>query len=287
MSESPKSIPQRISQTLERQAGEKFGPKRLTKEILARTLNLDGDQITHEEWADISEFAVNAGASLIRTAIEKDVPDAVATGDVEAIVDRIEKNKDNFLPQHDIFHAAETYKLTGGKRVSAEFLDTDVRGRYTNPDSAVAELYPILFLVLPYLQAPLPVLLSSKEGRSQIAEVLPRLLDTDIPGVQEFIDKLDSSDFPQTPAERQQEYEELVQLILICNAISRLQVMDPPTPLTTPELIEIRMAFSAARENPAAHYKQFAEKVFSQTDWSAVPRLFLDELLDSIRQIPQ
>ncbi len=287
MSELPPSPHKHISQTLEKQAGERFGPAGLPKWKLAQTLNLQEDQISPEEWVEIYEFSVNAGSSLIRTAIKKDLPEAVASGNIQDLLVRIKMNKDNLLAKHDIFHAAETYRLTGGKDASAKFVKLDDRELYTSPESAVAELYPVLFLVLANLEEPLPVLLSSIEGRKQIYDVLTRLLDITNPDVYQALDRLYSDGSPASRAERQEEYENLVKLIVINDAKSFLRSFRANEPLLKEEEDAIQQAFKEFSQNPPKHYQQFAEKVFSQTDWEKEPRLFLDELLTSIRQIPE
>jgi len=130
----------------------------------------------------------------------------------------------------------------------------------------------------------MPVLLSSREGRSKIVEALHYLLDTNIPGMKKAIEESCPFNPPETPAARQEEYEKLVELIVISNAKGRLRALDPELPLTGEEEGAILEAFAEASLKPQEHYRRFAEKVFSQTEWETEPRLFLDELLSLIRQ---
>ena len=275
----------RIARLVEDTAGREFGPKRLGKERLAPTFNVSPDQITEEEWAEIYEFSVNAGSDLIRSAIKTDVPDAIASNDIYPLQMRILANDDGLIPRHDIFHAAETYRLTKGASASAEFITkTDKRSRYTDPGSAAAELYPVLFLVLDDSGAPLPVLLSTIEGRKKIADSLAPRLDPGLSQTQELLKNLNERTAPELPSARQQEYELLLELIVISQAIKALQDMDPAVePLTAQEQEAVHKAIQEASQIPDSHYKNFAEKVFSQTDFTSNPRLFLDEFLISIR----
>lgn len=274
-----------IARAVEKKAGKEFGPKKLKKEMVASAFNLSPDEITDEEWEEISEFAVNAGSDLIRSAIRKDVQGAISLGNIVSLQERIKNNEDGLFPIHDIFHAAETYRLTGGRSASANFIETDIRGRYTDPQAAAAELYPVLFLIVsPESKSPLPIFLTSAEGRKIVAQFLGDVLDSSAPAVQEMIRTLSTTPPPDLPSLRKKEYESLLEVIVVSNAEKRLRDMGPEVaPLSMQEKQAMREAMKRATEHPASHYQEFAEKVFSQDGLEKNPRLFLDEFLASIR----
>lgn len=276
----------RVARFLERVAGNRFGPENLTKDVVAQALHIPPEQLSDEEWEEISEFAVNAGSTLIRSSLDKSEAYAATDEEYEVSRARVREIAKGLIPFHDIFHAAETYRLTHGKSASAEFAEADARARYTDPLSAAAELYPVLFLIIPpNLDEPFPVLLSHREGREAIAGFLSESFDTSLPGVQEMIDALGNFDQPTDPTARKKEYEMLVELIVISNAIKKLQEVTPEqVPLTADETKAIHEAMRQAAADPTSNYYQFAVKVFAETGHDHDPRLFLDEFLTCIRQ---
>ena len=276
----------RIAQIVEREAGKKFGPEKLTKELVAQALNIPPEQLTEGEWEEISEFAVNAGAALIRSSLSKDKATALTEEGLESIREKVKEIRDGLIPYHDIFHAAETYRLSKGVNATAEFAEQDLRSRYTDSNTAAAELYPVLFLIIPpQLNEPLPVLLSHTEGRALIAEFLSTSFDTSLPDVQTMIQTLETANQSEDPSVRKKEYERLVEVIVISNAIKRLQDTEPAQEeLTKAEMTAIHEAIQRAAQDPGSHYHRFADKVFSTTNWGNEPRLFVDEFLSCIRQ---
>lgn len=274
----------RIARIVEREAGKKFGPETLTKDLVASALNVPIEQLSEVEWEEISEFAVNAGAALIRSSLEKEETGITTMEELESVRDKIKQIRDGMIPYHDIFHAAETYRLTNGASASAEFTETQKRERYVSPIVAAAELYPTLFLVSPpHLNQPVPVLLTSTDGRMRVARFLLTTLNTDLPEVSHAVDYFLTSEPPVEPPARKQEYEQLLELILTSNAKHRLKEMAPlEQPLTEEEITNIHQALEKEAEYESSHYGQFAQKVFAD-DWSKDPRLFLDEFLSCIR----
>jgi|GEM_PF-5576962 hypothetical protein len=261
----------RIAQTVEMKAGKEFGPERLKKYDVARALNLQEDQISDGEWMEISEFAVNAGADLIRAAIQQDSKDIFSSRYVAEIQRSIE-DEDNDVglkPFHDIFHAAETYRATKGKHAAARFAETDDRSKYVDPQSAVAELYPVLFFASPDMPKPLPVMFSTADDRKLVFELFKTVAVSD-EQLKEMEDLL--STYPSDPAERQRQYESFLECIVIFNA--QKQVKD----INRNEIAMMREAM----KSPPEHYRVFAARVFNE-EWRENQRLFLDELLNCIR----
>lgn len=275
-----------VGLTIQEKVSALFGPRHLFKEEITRALNLPKDGIKPDEWREISEFAVNAGADLFRSTLKKDMWAAVAIRDgarINTIHSNVRDNRIGLFPDHDIFHAVETYRLTGGTSASAEFTKLDERSRLTSPTSAVAELYPVLFLSSNWGK-PLPVLIASQNGRRQIGQHIETEYAPSFPPARQMAKRLTNSP-PGRPIDRQREYENLVEVIVIGNAIRSLRMKHPSVArLSVVEQNAIHDAFKNARRNPPPHYKQFAEKVFAQTDFSTVPRLFIDEFLACIRQ---
>jgi hypothetical protein len=269
----PQSPQGKIARTIESHAGTEFGPESLTKSDVARTLNLKTDQISEEEWSEISEFAVNAGADLMRAAIQLDSQDVFSLRDVDEIQASIEDNQGGLRPFHDLFHAAETYRATRGRHAAARFAETDDRGRYADPQAAVAELYPVLFFASPDMPKPLPVMFSTADDRKLLFEFFKTVAVTD-EQQKEMRDLL--SNYPSDPAERQRQYESFLECIVIFNA--QKQVKD----ISENEIAMIREAM----KHPSEHYRVFAARVFNE-EWRGNQRLFLDELLDCIRTKPE
>ena len=264
----------RIAQTVEAMAGKEFGPENLTKADIANSLNLKERDISEAEFAEISEFSVNAGAEMIQTALSHDIPKSPTTKDVRIARKNIEKNKQGMLPFHDIFHAAQTYRLSNGTKASARFAEIDSRTRYTDPQSLAEELYPVLFLTTPEWKKPVPVLLASSEGRKTISDYYRQFGQPKT--TRDSIISLLSRPIPSTPQDRRNEYESLLELILIGNA--QYQIKD----LTSREVDTIKKSFENTRERPPEHYARFAKQVFNR-EWHENRRLFLDELLRCIR----
>lgn len=263
----------RIAQTVEMQAAKDFGPEGITKNEVAHALNIKEDQISDDEWREISEFAVNAGAELIQSAVAQDIPAVLKARDVKQIQTRIERGKYEMIPSHDLFHAAETYHLTKGRSATARFAEVGKRERYTDPQAVRDELYPVLFLEIADTKMPLPVALSTPEGRKIIAGFITKA----IPG-----DGSDSlrrvlAEESQSPEIRQRQYEAFVEYAVITN--SQIKLDGQVTP-------EEERAMRRAIKNPPEHYTRFATRVFNQ-EWKRNPRLFLDELLDCIRTKPE
>jgi len=263
----------RIAQTVETQAAKEFGPEGIKKQEVAHALNLKDDQISNDEWNEISEFAVNAGAELIQSAAAKDMPDILKPRDVKRIQRRIEQDKYRMIPSHDLFHAAETYRLSKGKNAGARFTEVDVDKRYTDSQAVTDELYPVLFLEIADTGVPLPVALSTSEGRRTITEYIGETLSGD---AGQSLRKLLAEE-AQTPETRKQEYEAFVECVAIANAQLKLH-----RPVTAEEERTMREAI----KNPPEHYTKFAARVFSE-EWKSNPRLFLDELLECIRTKPE
>jgi hypothetical protein len=277
-SESPHT---QIAQKIELQAGLEFGPEKLTKADVARALNLTESDISDEEWNDISEFAVNAGAVLFRAAVENDIPETPTRKDLKTLDKRIKKNKDNLLPYHDLFHAAETYRLTKGGRAAARFAEVSNRERYTDPHAAVGELYPLLFYAKPEnpgMTAPLSVLLQSPEGRKVVEDFFMhwKLPEDATRRIQHILTAA-----PQSTLEaRQRDYESLIEVVILANTEDNIKDLTPA------EAESIQKGFVEVRDNPPEHYARFARRVFNE-EWKTNPRLFLDELLDCIRTKPE
>lgn len=267
----------RIAQTVEGKAAEGFGPEQLTKSALADTLNIPESAISDREWADISEFAVNAGASLIQTMIAKDVPETPSGKDVRTLRKRVKSNEGDIFPIHDLFHAAETYRLTQGKEAAARFAEVDSRQRYIDPETFSAELYPVLFGAIPG-KGLIPVLLCSHEGRKVLKEFSEK---RGLPEAErETIVRVLSDDRELNPEERQKQYEAILENLIIGNA--QMKVTD----LTPDEIDAARKNFEEILKNPPPHYASFAARVFRE-EWKSNPRLFFDELLECIRTKPE
>jgi hypothetical protein len=284
MKESFKYPQGRIARIVEREAGKKFGPENLTKDVVAQALHISPEQLSDEEWEEISEFAVNAGSALLRSSLGKSEGSISTEEEYKSERARVKESARGLIPFHDIFHAAETYRLTHGRSASAEFAEADTRARYTEPSSAAAELYPILFLIIPpNLDEPFPILLSHQEGREAIAGFLYESFEDPLPGVRKMIEVLETSDQSPDPDARKKEFETLVELIILSNAIKNLQEATPAqAPLTESEAKAIQEAIQRAAQYPTSHYYQFAQKVFAETN-DHDPRLFIDEFLSCIR----
>jgi hypothetical protein len=274
----PESAQEQIAQTIEIKAGKEFGPKKLTKSDVARALNIGEEDFSKKEWADISEFAVNAGTELIRTAVEKRLSENPTNTETKTIRKDIKGNRYNFIPYHDLFHAAETYRVQHSEKANAAFVEVDALDRYTDPKIIVAELYPLLFFAPPVMSAPLPVLLCSSEGRADVTHFFTKEVGLPLK-IKENIKTLLSGPAPLTPEEREDEYKRLIEEAIVGNAVATL-FLDPE------ETTELREGVERAFANPPQHYIDFASKVFNQ-EWSENPRLFLDELLAAIRTQPE
>ncbi len=270
----PQSPEGRIAKTVEEVAAREFGPEKLTRADVAKCLNLSAEQISDEEWQEISEFAVNAGSDLIRASIPERV-DPISKKQEGAIKRSIDKGEARFVPYHDLFHAAETYRLTEGREASSAFIKANDKDRYTDPAVVQAELYPLLFLSHERSDSPLPIWMGTKEGRQHLLETFS-LPDSDSKELEELLLKEPSADAQG----RRTEYESLIEIVLVENAKRRVP------DITQAELDDVRQAFRQVRGQPPAHYEQFAPKVFNQ-EWQDNPRLFLDEFLENIRVKPE
>ncbi len=278
---SPESRRGKIAQMVEIHAGKEFGPEGLKKDEIARCLNIETNDLSNDEWIEISEFAVNAGAELIQTAIKTDLLDVLLLSDVKSIRNihkRLEKNKDRLIPYHDIFHAAETYRLNKGSGASARFIEVSSRERYTDPEAIKDELYPLLFFAHPSMEAPLPVLLYSLKGREILADFFKDaiLLESARKEIQTVL----FAENPLNHEGRQKQYEALIEAVIIGLAQDRLGDM------TAEEVNAMRKDFKDAIKNPQTHYANFAARVFNE-EWRDNPRLFLDELLECILTKPE
>jgi hypothetical protein len=272
----------RLARFVEKIAAKKFGPEELSKDIVAQALHIPVEQLSENEWIEISEFAVNAGSQLIRSSVDKNIP--ISTRDeYEAVRADVKEFARGLIPFHDIFHAAETYRLTQGKSATAEFARVGIRERYTDPISAAAELYPVLFLIIPpNLDEPFPVLLSHSEGREAIADFLASSFDTDLAQVREMVETLKNTSQPVDLAGRKKEYEMLVEVIVIHNAMRKLEeVASDQSILSQAEVVAIHNAMQHAASDTSSYYYQFAVKIFSEK--GIHPRVFLDEFLSCIR----
>lgn len=274
----PESVQGRVASVVEGRARMEFGPELLDKDEVACALNLPGEALTQEEWEEISEFALNAGAELLQAAVAHD-PLPTTPKEEERFARQVHKNKYRMFPIHDLFHAAYEYRATGGEAVTPPFVEVSVRERYTNPSLIRSELWPALFLISQTMSAPLAVLLASPEGRQDLDTTFgeggerPNQVRQEITGLLE-------RPVPATPEALRAEYERLVGLMVIANAVEKV-----PDIVAT-EVLALREEAARAGEEPDPYYDQFAKRVFGG-EWQENPRLFLDEFLVAIRTKPR
>lgn len=281
----------RIAQTVEEKAAKEFGPQRIEggaiegieKSAIAHSLNLKEREVSPEEWEEIYEFSINAGAALIQSAASQEMGPRTGRGEmgqleVDLVREAVEKDTFGFLPYHDIFHAAATYRLTEGKEAAAQFAQVDPRERYIDPTVMRDELYPLLFFAPKSVHAPLPVLLTSLSGRDMVADMITER--NFFP--EETVQAVRSLLLPKEAQSmnRRIQYESLVREILIGVAHRSLQ------DVRKREVAAMREGFAEVLAQPPEIYDQFARRVFNE-EWRTNPRLFLEEFLTCIRTQPK
>ncbi len=289
----PETVAGRVAAAVEDYAGQTFaitsdasrverspletGPIPLVRNEVARALNLDAEQITDAEWAEIEEFSVHAGAELIARALEHE-PLPQTEKEEEKFEQRLFANKQRMFPIHDLFHAAEAYRATHAEAVTTPFVEVPLRERYTDPRLIRSELWPVLFLIAKQGNAPVSVLLSMPEGRAELSATFGEGGDRPNP-VRREISELLANPPPEDPDALQREYERLVGLMVIANAIDKLP------DIVESEVDALRAEAARVGEDRDPAYADFAMRVFSG-EWRDNPRLFLDELLAAIRTMP-
>lgn len=274
---NPEGNVARVMRTIETLAGSEWGPEGLPRSEVARCLNLGESEISDEEWQDISEFAVNAGSNLLWGAVVQAHTAFPDLGQTEKA-----PHSDNsgiaLYPPHDLFHAAEAYRLSNAEHVYPMFLEGDPRKRYRNPELAIAELYPVLFDAPAAIGVPYPVAFASAEGRKSVLEHLLQAEYADL-----YADAFRShltEEYPDDPVLRRIWYEKFVEMLLLANAENALGM------LSKEEIQQFHATYAGMASQPEPRYEAFAERVF-QEEWRTNPRLFLDEFLDCIRTKPQ
>lgn len=229
---------------------EGFLPEELSREVLAPCFGLSPEQISDAELTEIQEFAINAGLEM---AANRSPENSVG----------------NFIPFHDIFHAAERMRVSKGENATPDFITRDNIGRYMHPEVIRQEFYPPLFLP------------STIEGMN-LSQLVCNFTDNEsiIKGIPyERKSAFEYIDFTRlTP---QQRYETIIRAIIEDNGSEKLSNLER-TDLMTQFLRNLERVFDSS-ERPA-HYTEFAERVFSG-EWQDNPRLFLDQFLSDIRTI--
>jgi len=275
----PETPEGRIAQIIELRAGKGWGPETLSNDSLAGALNIDPSLVTDEEWADIYEFSVNAGAEAQQVMTNKRLPENITEKKETKLNKRTIDNKDRFDPTHDIFHAAEMYYETHTAESAMPFTKVDKRERYLHPGLYRTELWPILFYSMPGTKQPLAVKLATPEGRAELAEHFAAEIRIEKNPIRGHIRRLLEAPQPLEPGEAQREYQKLVELVLIANSA------DKTPDATEDEVNGLADGIDATLENLPEHYDVFAKRVFSG-EWKENPRLFLDEFLAAIRTQP-
>jgi hypothetical protein len=274
----PQSPEGRLACASEIVTGRYWGPEHMPESDIARTFNLEKSDISEEEWAEIYEFTVNAGATAHTTMIDTHRPQKIKPAKEEKLGWRIIENKDRFDPYHDIFHAAEVYRESQGKKAAVPIAEVSKRDRYLDPDLYRTELWPGLFYLVKTTTAPLPVSLSSLEGRRQIQqELAPEGVKNP---ARARIRKILEGSPPEITEEAQLEYETMIGLFLLMNAVEKIK------DVTVPEIQALVAEITESRGELSEYYMRFASRVFGK-EWKENPRLFLDEFLAAIRTKPE
>jgi hypothetical protein len=275
----PKYPHGRIAHTIEMRAAKAFGSERFTKNGLARCLNLRGEDISDEDWTQISEFAFNAGAALAHDAAARHIPEDFSPRDVPAIRAKLQKLGTSLSPYHDLFHAAEMYSSSKGTEVNAQFTKADHRQLWTDPKTLIEEFYPTLFYVIPATEAPVPILITTLKGREKVAAFYEKhigLPHADCERIRTILFERN----PHNAEERQKQYEDLIEAAQI--GWAKKNIKD----ITAEEGEAIHGTFKKFYANPSPHYERFAHRIFTE-EWRTNRRLFLDELLKCINVRPE
>jgi len=198
----------------------------------------------------------------------------------------MQRESGGMIEVHDIVHAMERYRSTGGREVAPAFSNVESpRHMYVDPKVMLEELYPTLFYPLfrrgfsgnnPIEGKLVPLILTDPECRRKLADVYRAQVAYDPTSKRnaEYL-ALVGRPVPDTVEERIKDYEQFLCLFLLDQAAGY--------DATEAERANIRNAFSeltdATRPPP---YLAFARRVFSG-EYEKNPRLFLEEFLDGIR----
>jgi hypothetical protein len=233
-----------------------FFPDRMTKESLAPSLNLAPEDISDEELTEIQEFAVNAGAEMVRGS-------------------RNTKSDVIFIGYHDIFHAADAMKRTHGESPVSKFVISPRPFRYIDPEIMRDEMYPLLFLKMNE-HAPMPVELMTPEGRKRMKQHVREIFEIqDLPELDADIPEGDIDSLLNL-------YELIVKEALRVNGRRALRESESED-LQEQFEKDLDAVFSS-KERPE-NYTEFAKRIFSG-EFKENPRLFLDQFLADIRSLP-
>jgi hypothetical protein len=254
-----------------------FSEEHLTRETFARCLLLEPAEISEEEWTEIYEFSLNAGTDIIRAMVRYIHPEPIDEQSYARLEEPGRAKELYFSPRHDIFHAAEIYRLQGGVTSAPEFFSSDKHGRYLTPKFAVSELYVQLFDAPEWLGVPLPVALQVDTLRKRVDEYLAKSNHSD--RHKSALHGLLGGTMPQTTDGWMTFWESFTLIVNLGNAAVALKDMT----------VEDEQIFTQGYEEELRrlpeHYIEFASRVFDvgpQTN----RRLFLDEFLLCIRTKP-
>ncbi len=274
---TPESPHGKIARFVE-DAARDFGAENLTRSTIAHCLLLEADEISNDEWTEISEFALNAGTDVIRAMFRHVHPEPIDKDSLARLEEPQRAEGLTYGPAHDIFHAAEAYRLSNGKSAAPAFFSTDRRGRYINPTFGLSELYVELFETPEWLGVPFPIALQFSVLRERIDTYFSQVDYS--PERKAAIHTHLTSNIPTSTKEWIAFWETFIELIILGNAQVAFGTLLPS------EEREYHEALLVERQHAPEYYLNFVTRVFDPKS-NANPRLFLDEFLSCIRAYSQ
>lgn len=269
-----------VARMVENEAEKYFGPDALTREAVANALALGPEKLSNEEWMEISEFAVNAGSDFYRHLVKQIHPEPMDDRTWERLSDPNRGNGLVVAPIHDLFHAAEAYRLSNGKTAVPSFLDADPRKRYLDPHVFMSEIYVELFGTQGWSGTlPIGIEFQLASYRKLTAQAIMRQ-DLYPERRRKAVADLLMSDLPNDSEGARKQYEQYSLLLALGNAERALGS------LTGEEVDHFTQECTKLTQSPPLHYASFSERVFGG-EWKQNRRLFLDEFLDCIRVKPE
>lgn len=270
---NPESARGEIARHIE-DAARDFGPEKLTRDDIARCLLLEANEISDAEWTEISEFAVNAGTDVVRAMFKHVHPEPIDEDSLIRLEEPERAKGLGYSPQHDVFHAAEAYRLSNGVSAAPTFFSADRKGRYLQPRLAISELYVELFEAPTWLGVPLPVALRIDSLRKRVNGFYSAI---DYPEHRKAaIHTLLTDNIPQTTQGWIALWEAFIEILILGNAEVALGSV------SAEDESAFRKGYAEELQHPPEHYIRFAARIFDKR-FTVNNRLFLEELLACIR----
>lgn len=270
---NPESARGEIARHIE-DAARDFGPEKLTRDDVARCLLLEANEISDDEWTEISEFAVNAGTDVVRAMFKHVHPEPIDEDSLIRLEEPERAKGLGYSPQHDVFHAAEAYRLSNGASAAPTFFSADRKGRYLQPKLAISELYVELFEAPTWLGVPLPAALTTASIRKRVDGFFSAV---DYPEHRKIaLHALLTEDPPRTTQEWIAYWEAFIEILVLGNAEIALDSV------STEDEFVFRKGYAEELQHPPQHYIDFVTRIFD-AEFTTNHRLFLDEFLACIR----